>query len=191
MGTITLTEAEVGQSVAKDQVISGLKLKTPPSVAGYGQYFTLVDASVGERVLYNFDPSTSHVSAESSLFTGRGQNIPDITLKSIPAGSEFELETADPPPPPMLTSLSPDTAVSGDPDVVMSCIGTGFVDASIIVFGTQDEPTTFVSDTEVTTIVRPSLFAPATVPVTVRTDGVPTDPVDFTFTEPAQREGST
>jgi hypothetical protein len=188
MGTITLTEAEVGQSVAKDQVIKGLKLKVPPSAAGYGQYFTLVDATRGDFVLYNFDPSTSYVGTESALFAGRGQNIPDLTLKSIPAGSTFELETDNPPPPPALTSLSPDTAVSGDPDLTLICTGTGFTDTSVIMFGTEDEPTTYVSDTELTTVVKPSLFAPATVPVTVRTDGVPTDPVDFTFTEPAAKE---
>jgi hypothetical protein len=53
-------------------------------------------------------------------------------------------------------------------------------------FGSEDEPTTMVSDTELTTIVKPSLFAPATVPVTVRTGRFTSDPVDFTFTEPAE-----
>jgi hypothetical protein len=85
---------------------------------------------------------------------------------------------------PVLSSLSPDTAVSGDPDFVLSCAGTGFRSGSVIIFGNENEPTTFVSDTEVTTTVKPSLFAPAVVPVKVRTGPLDSDSVDFTFTEP-------
>ncbi|WP_338695267.1 NAD(P)-binding domain-containing protein [Bradyrhizobium sp. 26S5] len=56
---------------------------------------------------------------------------------------------AEPPSaPPVLTSLSPDTAVSGDPDFVLSCIGTGFDQSTTIIFGDYDEETTLVSDTE-------------------------------------------
>jgi len=85
---------------------------------------------------------------------------------------------------PALTGLSPDTAVSGDAaDIVMSCIGTGFTPESIIVFNGFAEPTTFVSDTEVTTGVKPSLFVvPAVCPVEVHTGSQVTAAVDFTFT---------
>jgi len=90
----------------------------------------------------------------------------------------------EPPAAPTLTSLSPNTAVSGDAaDIVMSCIGSGFTPASIIVFNGYGEPTTFVSDTEVTTGVKPSLFVvPAVCPVEVHTGSQVTGPVDFTFT---------
>lgn len=86
------------------------------------------------------------------------------------------------PPPPILESLSPDTVISGDPDVVLSCIGSGFTWETTIKFGDYDEPTTLVSPTEVTTIVKPSIFAPAVVPVLVRNGLVSSDPLDFTFT---------
>ena len=90
----------------------------------------------------------------------------------------------EPPAPPELTSLSPNTAVSGDAtDITMSCIGSGFTPDSIIVFNGYIEPTTFVSDTEVTTGVKPSLFAvPAVCPVEVHTGSQVAGPIDFTFT---------
>jgi hypothetical protein len=84
-----------------------------------------------------------------------------------------------------LTSLSPNTAVSGSADVVMSCIGIGFTSETIIQFGEHDEPTTLVSPTEVTTGVKPSLFAPAAVPVLVKNGSLSSEPLDFTFTAPA------
>jgi hypothetical protein len=86
-----------------------------------------------------------------------------------------------------LASLSPNTAVAGSAaDIVMACIGTGFTKETVIKFGDYDEPTTFVSATEVTTGVKPSLFInPDTVPVLVHTGSLSSEPLDFTFTEPA------
>ena len=88
-----------------------------------------------------------------------------------------------------LTSLSPNTAVAGSAaDIVMSCIGSGFTKETVIKFGDYDEPTTFVSTTEVTTGVKPSLFInPDTVPVLVHTGEVSSDPLTFSFTEPAAK----
>jgi hypothetical protein len=96
----------------------------------------------------------------------------------------------EPPALPTLTSLSPNTAVAGAPDdIVMSAIGTGFTPQSIIVFNGFSEPTTFVSDTEVTTGVKPSLFVvPAVCPVEVHTGTTVSGPIDFTFTEAVARK---
>jgi len=86
---------------------------------------------------------------------------------------------------PTLASLTPDTAVLGDPDLTLHCIGTNFTATSVIRFADHDEPTTFVSDTEVTTGVKPSLgWGAVAVPVTVRQGSYETAPLDFTFTEP-------
>jgi hypothetical protein len=96
-------------------------------------------------------------------------------------------EQVPPAPPATLDSLSPDTAVLGDPDVEMHCVGTGFTEASVIVFAGYDEPTTFNSDTDVSTIVKPSLgWGAVSVDVAVRTGLAPTPALQFTFTEPAQ-----
>jgi hypothetical protein len=84
--------------------------------------------------------------------------------------------------PPVLDSLSPDTVVSGDSDFTLSCIGSGFTWETIIKFGQYDEPTTLISPTEVTTIVKPSLFVPDTVPVQVHNRSLSSEVVNFTFT---------
>ncbi len=100
-----------------------------------------------------------------------------VTLAAPPVAPTFAVA-------PILSSLSPDTVDSGAPDFTLSCVGSGFTSSSVIVFGTEDEPTTLVSEIEVTTIVKPSLFAPAVVPVTVRNEFLSSDPVNFTFTDP-------
>jgi IPT/TIG domain len=90
---------------------------------------------------------------------------------------------------PTLSALEPNTAQVGGPDVVMSCIGTGFVPDSKIFFNGGEEPTTFVDETEVTTVVKPSTASgPWTVPVHVRNpNGEVTVPQNFTFTEVPQQ----
>ena len=90
---------------------------------------------------------------------------------------------------PVLSGLSPDNAESGSADLTLSCLGSGFTSSSVIVFGQEDEPTTLVSESEVTTIVKPALFVPDVIPVTVRNGDQSSDPVNFTITDPdAQRE---
>lgn len=70
----------------------------------------------------------------------------------------------------VLTSLVPDTATLGDPSFTLQVLGTGFSGASVIVFAGQDEETTYVSPTEVTTGVNMAVWHgpdPA-IPVWVR-----------------------
>ena len=86
---------------------------------------------------------------------------------------------------PAIESLEPDSVESGGENVTMIVNGTGFIDTSVIVFGQHDEPTTFISGTQVSTGVTPSLFAPATVPVKVRNGPAESNEVNFTFTDPA------
>jgi hypothetical protein len=181
MTQVTVTEAELGQVIATDALLNGIAIETVPT--GYRDYFTLVDEEMGYEIqLFNIDPSTSGVGAGTVLMSDGAIYFKNLTLKNIPAGSSFQIDYG---PLPTLTSLSPNTAISGDPDFVLSCIGTDFTPSSVIYFGVEDEPTTFVSDTEVTTIVKPSLFVPDTVPVKIQTGTVVTDPVDFVFTATA------
>jgi hypothetical protein len=97
---------------------------------------------------------------------------------------------------PTVGSLAPDTAVAGDPtDIEMVVTGTGFNELSKIVFNGNDEPTTLLSDTQVRTIVKPSMFAVAAdVPVSVRTGALRSSDLTFSFTEAAaqtaRREGT-
>ena len=177
----TITDAEVGQEVATNCILSKIVLTAVPTSYS-DDYFCLTD---GDRVLYNIHIGTSPVSAGSVLMDNETILFESLTVKSIPVGCTLDYELTEPP---TLASLSPDTAVSGDPDLTLSCTGTGFTGRTVIKFGDHDEPTTLVSDTEVTTGVKPSLFAPAVVPVLVHNGPISTDPLDFTFTEPAVEE---
>ena len=87
---------------------------------------------------------------------------------------------------PDLESLDPDEADAGDAaDIVMHVHGTGFTEQSVIYFNGLQEPTTFVSETEVTTGVKPSLFTvPAVCPVTVRNGEHESDALEFEFLDP-------
>jgi IPT/TIG domain len=83
---------------------------------------------------------------------------------------------------PTLTSIEPTTAASGDPDLVLTVTGDKFDNNSVIIFGENDEPTTLQPDGTLTTGVKPSLFAAATVPVSVRNGPAHSNEIDFTFT---------
>jgi hypothetical protein len=87
---------------------------------------------------------------------------------------------------PTISALEPDTAALGDPDVDMVVTGTGFNEMSKIVFNGNDEPTKLLSDTEVSTTIKPSLFTVAeALPVSVRTGSMVGGPLPFTFTDAA------
>ena len=107
-----------------------------------------------------------------------------------PPGSNVYGKTEEDVPPevlakgkPVISSLEPAEAVSGEPDFTLVISGENFFTGSVIVFGTHDEPTTFDEEAgTVSTGVKPSLFAPAVVPVKVRNGPLVSDPSDFTFT---------
>jgi hypothetical protein len=87
--------------------------------------------------------------------------------------------------PPTIGTLEPSTAAAGGPDVIMRVKGTGFTTSSKIFFNHGEERTVFISDKEVTTIVKPSTATGAwKVPVEVDTGGVKSNAVDFQFTAP-------
>jgi hypothetical protein len=79
-----------------------------------------------------------------------------------------------------VTGLDPDTAAMDDPDLTLRVLGTGFTPDTVILFNNGEEPTVFVSDTEVTTGVKPSTASsPGRVPVSVLGAA---ESFDFTFT---------
>ena len=127
--------------------------------------------AAARRDAYNTAPRTSNDALEAAMFVSETQ-----------AYAQWVVDH----PAPVLDAISPDTAVAGDPaDIVLSCTGTGFNESTVITFGNFDEPTTFVSDTEVTTVVKPSIFVnPDTVPVKLHNSVAFSDPVDFIFTAP-------
>jgi hypothetical protein len=158
------------------------------------------------KILVENYPSDCKVTAEHVISPGylRQTGGPPFTVPMGPAGGPLQGSSLAGPAPstlpnpilalailiaanrPVLTSLNPDTAVLGSADIVLHCIGSNFTEASIIHFSDQDEPTTFVSDTEVTTGVKPSLgWGAVSLPVYVKTGPVQSDTLQFTFTDAA------
>lgn len=85
--------------------------------------------------------------------------------------------------PATVTSLTPSSTVIGSPSFDLHVLGTGFTPTSVITFNGLDEPTTFISASEVSTGVNMDVWlAPAVVPVAVQTDGVTSESMNFTFT---------
>jgi IPT/TIG domain len=88
---------------------------------------------------------------------------------------------------PELLDIDPDVAAIGDPDVTLNCHGEGFTADSVIVFNGGDEPTTFLSPTHLTTIVKPSTAGtPGEYGVTVRNAQGESEPLNFEFVEAAR-----
>ena len=87
---------------------------------------------------------------------------------------------------PVVTSLNPTQATLGDPSFTLHVIGTGFDTASQIIWNGSAEPTTFVSETELTTGVDMSTAVNAVdIPVVVENRfGVWSNPLTFTFLAP-------
>jgi len=97
--------------------------------------------------------------------------------EELPPGVELE--------PPTVTSLEPNTTPIGVPSFDIHVKGTNFTEGSVIVFNGFDEPTTFVSETELTTGINMDVWtAPsAPLPVGVRgEDDALSNTMDFTFT---------
>ena len=116
---------------------------------------------------------------------------PLLALALILAGSQKPPEPPEPELPDFaIDVLDPNEAEIGGPDVTMTVTGIGFEDGAVIVFNGGDEPTEFVSETEVTTGVKPSTAGtPGTYPVAVRNpDGQVSNELGFTFTEPVARK---
>jgi hypothetical protein len=95
---------------------------------------------------------------------------------------------AETPPPPALTALAPSSVVLGDPSFTLHVHGTGLIEGAVIMFADRDEPTVWVSPTELTTGVNMALWlAPDTVPVVVRSvDGALSNALAFTFAAAAE-----
>jgi hypothetical protein len=87
-------------------------------------------------------------------------------------------------------SLTPATVALGAASFTLHVIGTNFRPGAVIIFAGQEEPTTYVSATELTTGVNMAFWHGADiVQVSVRSlSGQQSNSVPFTFTATAERE---
>ena len=115
------------------------------------------------------------------LSLGQIKKIEDARHDDTDVPPPLTLPSGDPP---ILESISPNTAVIGGPDVTMTASGIGFTEASVISFNGGEEPTTFVDGGRVTTIVKPSTATtPGSYPVSVANGDKVSGEASFTFTE--------
>ena len=92
---------------------------------------------------------------------------------------------------PVLTELVPATAVIDSEDFDISIMGEKFDENTVIWWNDHPEPTTFVSENEVTTLVRPdTIFTPEVLPISVRNGTVFSNVLEFDFTAPAEAKAS-
>ena len=91
---------------------------------------------------------------------------------------------SNPPTPATLTSITPDTAPAGGPDITFDLVGTGFVEGSTVYFGDAYTVMVVVSDTEGTAQFAAAGYAvPGNIPVTVQIPmGPPSNAIDFIAT---------
>jgi len=91
---------------------------------------------------------------------------------------------------PVLTSLDPETAVKDSPDFTLHCLGSGFTESSVIMFAGQPEPIQFISDTDISTGVKPSLGwgTNTPLPVSVKNGDKESAELSFTFTDPPEAD---
>jgi hypothetical protein len=87
---------------------------------------------------------------------------------------------------PILTAIDPNTAEVGAADLTMTATGENFDETSVIVANDTPVATTFVSDTELTTVVRPAGTTAGVVSVHIATGSLVSDPLEFTFTDPVE-----
>jgi hypothetical protein len=196
MTDITVTGADVGNSVYSGGLLNSIHLVQVPDLNGYKEYITLVDDSAlyalkannpgtldtGENpeiTLFNFDPSTSYVGAGSNIFQSGNILFGDLTVKSMPSGCSISVNIIDFP---TADTLTPDTAVLTDPPFELTVTGTNFTPSTVIQFGGNDMPTTFVDDTTLTTEIDPANYDEAIYTVTVRLGPYEPTPLGFTFT---------
>lgn len=137
-------------------------------------------------VLFNLtEEPTVYISPTQLSITlvpaGAVDGIYPVSVVGAAEVLSFEFTPAQRDNGPTVTGLSPTTAVMGGAAVTLHVYGTNFTPDTVILFNQGEEPTTYVSDTEVTTLVDPATASgPWTVPVSVVGAA---ESVDFLFTE--------
>jgi hypothetical protein len=152
-------------------------LAGPVTTEVMGSTYNFVPNEDGKAVVEVWDPKHIQCFLNVVHYIAIDPETGDPLFPTTPPGT--------PPPavPLVLEDIDPDSAEIGSADLTLTLTGTGFTGDSVIVFNGGDEPTTFVSDTELTTIVKPSTAGTeGDFPVLVRNAGEQSAALDFTFT---------
>ena len=154
----------------------------PMSAAEYDAQLKALDA---ERAALRLAYVTSQTYPRWGYHETEPPQLVDSDAEALALGEGWSATPVGPPgDAPIITSLDPDTVVLGAPSFTVRVLGTGFVEDSVIVWNGSDEPTTFVSETEVTTGVNmDTASAAVSVSVAVRNGEALSNEWFFTFAE--------
>jgi hypothetical protein len=149
--------------------------------------FHLADAPADAELDYG-DGASETIEAGRQDFEHAFERSDTFRVVAVSAGQTAEtyVTTSEPPSLPLqLLSLSPPSAEVGGADASLNVFGQGFEPGCVVVFKGEDSETAYVSDTQVTTIVKPVLALEAgVVPVLVRNaDGGYSNELSFEFTQ--------
>jgi hypothetical protein len=86
MTALTVTEADVGTTIANNGVLDSVQFETP-STGDYHDIFSLVDNSIGEVNLFTIHPAIQYITP--GVVFPIGTAYVNLTVKDIPAGSSF------------------------------------------------------------------------------------------------------
>lgn len=115
--------------------------------------------------IYHTENDQAHAEGETYSVTDRAlaETLRAIGFVSIAGWTETGGGAA-----PVLTSLTPATAVVGAAALTLQVQGTGFTATDVVAWNGGAVPTTFVSATELSAAIdAPALAAPGAIPVTV------------------------
>lgn len=138
-----------------------------------------------ENVVWDFGDGTTvrDAGGYDHEYTGPGDYT--VRLEVLVAGTSYnEAEVVSVGAPvPVVHALDPDLIAAGAEPIQMRVLGANFTPDCVIVFNGGDEPTTFVSASEVTTGVEASTASgTVSVPVAVRSgDGTLSNSMGFSF----------
>ena len=155
----------------------GKPLTAPHTPVEHGSANVVID----DRGIGEYSPRTQ---ADKATLLGVGFANPINTpFGSIEPQDPYPVAGSPAPAVPTLTSLAPNTAVVGQPSIIVKAIGTGFTPYSVVeVGGTNYAPTTYVSPTELRFVVDTMKSVPGTITVKVLEHNIKTAAVNFTLT---------
>lgn len=166
----------------------------PASVTGYGPTFTLTVTGTGfvagATIQWNNSPLTTKLvsatqltaSVPASAIGGAG-SVSIVVISGGVASTAFPFPVN--PPPPVLTSLVPASAIATGTALTLTVNGTGFTQSATVQWNGAPLTTTFGDPTVLTAYVSASLIAAAgSANVLVNSGGTSTAALKFSITAP-------
>ena len=150
------------------------------------------------------EPGPASPPVLAVLETAPPPDLSDVVVPGGPPGGPLQgssltgaIPAALAPPPepgdaaPVISTIVPVSAPIQSGDVEMTVTGTGFTEETVLVWNGVDDTHTFVSETELTTIVKTDMAgAPSTCTVALRNGAALSNQVNFLLTE-AQEQPET